>query len=198
MTSQLAARLSEFVSLLPWVEVSAGLAIPVTFLENTTEGAVRKVMPVACGESCETGTRYLSLVPDSEKRSIVYFEDYGTVIREKDASRYDCESTLRMVCWLNLAKLGYEDCQLSSMAVSQVMGSLPLVIDDGLPYNHIMIKVTAQMPKSPGIFTRYTYDEAITQYLMWPYDYFALEVKLKYLFTRGCEFPLPVNPAICP
>lgn len=184
----------ELKTTLSWLETTAGVAKPVTY---SVPGAPSKVMPVACGSNCVEGDRYSSLVPDSALKSLLYFEDYGTILKEKDTRRYDCEATLRLVCWLNLAKLGIDDCTLSALAVSHVISAVPLQLAVGQPYEHVLLKVVEQLPKSPAIFSRYTYNEKQLQYLMWPYDYFALVIKAKFIFIRGCELPIITGDEIC-
>lgn len=183
---------------LNWSETVAGIAKPVKFTDRTADGVMTRVMPVACGEACEDGQRYFNLVPDSEKKSIIYFEDFGTRIKEKDSRRYDCEVTLRLVCWMNLQKIGITDCTLSAVAVSQVLSAVPLQLPDEVPFNQLVFRVTDQLPRTPAIFERYTYNESVNQYLMWPYDYFALMIYGRFLFTRGCELPVTPTPPVCP
>jgi len=48
------------------------------------------------------------------------------------------------------------------------------------------IKVNQELVKSAAIFSKYSYDEAVTQYLMYPFDYFALDITTDFLINKSC------------
>ncbi|MFZ1593799.1 MAG: hypothetical protein WAT27_17020, partial [Chitinophagales bacterium] len=56
-------------------------------------------------------------------------------------------------------------------------------------YQTIQIEVTGQNPKSLNPFSKYTYDEENTKYLMAPYDYFSLKVDVIVNVNLSCIEP---------
>jgi UDP-3-O-acyl-N-acetylglucosamine deacetylase len=45
----------------------------------------------------------------------------------------------------------------------------------------IYISSITQVERSVDIFSKYTYNEQATQYLMYPYDYFALDLDIDFM-----------------
>ena len=112
MTGALAAILRTYLQGLPFVDRLAGVVRTVTI---TGEDGKRKAFPVACNVTnadCTAG-RYQDLVPDSSRKSVMYFEDGGTVLTGLLKGDPQFRSTIRLIGWLNLKKMGLTDCDLS-------------------------------------------------------------------------------------
>ena len=111
MTTDFAEALKTEISGLPFIDRLAGMVRPVTFSEETDTGKRRKVFPVACNVSaadCVTSGKYQDLVPDSAKKSVLYFEENGgaTVVgKEKNQFQIPREDSFG---WL--AKPGKARC----------------------------------------------------------------------------------------
>lgn len=192
MTNDIAEILRDKIETLPFVDRIAGLVKALTISEETDSGKKRKTFPVACNVSqadCMAGA-YQDLVPDSAKKSVIYFEEAGgTQMLGFDGPKMKFRSNLRLVGWLNLKKMGLTDCGWSSTAVLQIIRELS---DYTQPSNHnnkfIHLKITgiSEAEKSAAIFSRYTYDETVTQYLIYPYDYFALNISVEFFVNKNC------------
>ena len=67
---------------------------------------VTKIYPVGCeltDDECEQ--MLFDLIPDAKYRTIIYFEDLGTIMLERDG--HGCtywRSSLKLVCWINTNK----------------------------------------------------------------------------------------------
>ena len=105
-----------------------------------------------------------------------------------------------MVGWLNLAKLGVTDCSWSAIAVLAIIAQLPdTYFNLNNVYTRCIITEISEAEKLPAIFSKYSYDEAVTQYLLHPFDYFALDITIDYVVPRACIDAIILNPAInCP
>jgi len=147
-----------------------------------------KFFPVACdvtADSCISG-KYQDLIPDSKYKSIIYFEDGGTTLMSKERRWVGFNSRLTLVAWLNLKKIGC-DCTYSMAAILSILEALPeFPINELNGLQQITIKAVTEQPKSNQIFGRYTYDEKINQYLLSPYDYFALNLSIDYKINLNC------------
>jgi hypothetical protein len=154
-------------------------------------------------DACIKGV-YKDLAPDSKKKSIIYFEDRGITFVERLANRIKMRSSLRLVCWLNLKNIAEAVCDDDSGAcgvsgnyvidVIKVLPSKPFSTAD---FISIALTSISQVERGVEIFSKYTYNEQATQYLMYPYDYFALDLECEY--TIPCiiapvVWPEPVPP----
>jgi hypothetical protein len=177
---------------LPWLDKYAGMTRTVvqTQVGDGTK-PVKKYFPVACNvtdsECVKQGT-LKDLVPDTKYKSILYFEDNGTQVLGSDARFINLRSTLRLVSWLNGKKLGYDGCSISSIAVISILKEFALLFNPFNNGNFVNIKINAisEEVKSPNIFSKYSYDESTTQYLMHPFDYFALNIQVNFSVPFNC------------
>lgn len=157
-----------------------------------------KFFPVACdvtADECIKG-KYQDLIPDSKYKSIIYFEDGGTRLQYKKNNWVGFTSNLSLICWLNLKKIGC-NCTYSTAAILSILADLPEMPVDDTILKQVRIIATSERPKSNAIFSRYTYDEKINQYLLNPYDYFALDLTIEYMVNLGCVEQLIAEACIC-
>ena len=127
------------------------------------------------------GTAYPDAIPDSSRKSIMYWEDYGATTWRRTARYRFVEHRLRLVVWLNFDRIeeSYEEC------IRQIHANLPRKI------GNVLVEVTGQVPKSTDIFSRYDYQER-KQYITYPYDVVALEVTVKYPEVK-CPVPMDID-----
>lgn len=120
------------------------------------------------------GNKYQDCVPDDTKKSIVYWEDYGTT-RLFGGPRYDrLQTAVRLVAWLNFKLIShgnYDQC------VREILNQIPRRIG-----NEVFLIRTGQEPKTSDIFSRYTYREG-KQYVGPPYDVMAFNFNIRYMST---------------
>lgn len=201
MNSTIASLLKSLVEGVPAADKVAGLVRAVQFNQKTPDGkTVVKTLPLACDftdpNAC-TDLEVTNLVPDGNKRSIVYFEDLGwTRSNVKLPRAVQYVSRLRMVVWMNTKMIG-DQCS-SGVSVQQDFVNAvqvePYSDGDVLSISHRVYNVP---PVSNGIFSKYSYAEAERQYLTWPFDYFALDIETKFVVQDGCKIPLTPVPQPC-
>lgn len=179
-----------------YVDKLAGLVKRIEKVEtytDTVDGVestfrVGKSFPAYCQlstDECETGD-YTDLVPNDTRASIIYFEDGGSVMIDHKAGKYQYESTLRIVCWLNLKRFNAPGCSLSQYIVPQLIHALPKgPFNDG-DFLTIQLVTASEQPKDANIFAKYTYDEPKTQYMMYPFDFFAIDIRVRFWTSRAC------------
>lgn len=179
-----------FLSGLNFIDKLGSIVRPITFMSGDASKPVRKVIPVDCNVSqkdCVAATKKnTDLVPNSKYKSIHYFEDNG--VRQINSTERDFkfESNLRLVGWINLKKLGKTDCSVSAKAVLQIINAFPSGRFNYGEYKNIQIVSISEAPKSSAIFSKYTYDEATLQYLMFPFDYYALDIITRFTISKNC------------
>lgn len=184
MNQAIAGIVKDYIDDLTFVDKIAGL---VSTQYMTIDG-VQKSYPVACcvtADDCIAGA-YDDLAPDSKYKTVIYFEDGGVShVRDQGNFKYFL-SRLRLVCWINVAKLNsdtcYTDspCSASTNIIIEILRNIPEFPTEHDPFHQVKFDVVNQVVRSNSIFSQYTYNEKQVQYLMSPYDYFALEIETSF------------------
>ncbi len=194
MNTKIAEILKDQLTSLSWIDKIAGLVKPVTY---TDKAGTKKTMPIYFRDDptlCDSGD-YTNLVPDSSKMSILYFEDGGLDVINAGCMYIDILSSLKLVCWCNLKLINpaYSSALLLKL---QVIRTIPINIPNTDWVTKINVSFDGDDLTNP--FTQYTYDEQ-KQFLMWPYDYFALKYKVRFSvpLNAECYDDITLNPSIC-
>lgn len=196
MNEQLAALLAERLlappgggAPLPFLDRVVGLTRPRTQLVANGEEPRRVTLPVPVSftqADCDTDPRYL--VPDLSTASILFFEDGGTVAKQLALNLQGWESALRLVLWLNPARL--------TVPVNEA--ALVNALDRALglgqrrtlgPFRDLLS--TYSLPAAgPALLSAYTLDD--TPLLYAPYTLVAVDIRATYHLTAECyTAPLP-------
>lgn len=150
---------------------------------------------------CTEGNEIIA-TPDSSVKGIIYFEDNGTFAdgRVRSGNQFQFTSNLRLVCWINKRKVNSETySEISLLAINEVIEKLEVDRNpksDGM-FSNVTISVQRIPSQDAGIFSRYTYDETITQYLRPPFEFFAIDLVIKYSINPNCLSQITLNPSQC-
>lgn len=210
MNHKIANILKGYIEPLPWIDKISGLVQTANIRKrvkgtNNDDGNfIHGSFPISCDidlDTCINGT-YQDLAPASKKKSVLYFEDHGgTPFIARIGNKIKFRSLLRLVCWLNLKRItggvchnDGGDCGVSGDYVIDILKILPDHPFSTPEFVSIYITSISQVERSVDIFSRYTYHEEQTQYLMYPYDYFALDIEIE--FTIPCIFGLSVDSTV--
>lgn len=194
---------------LTYVDKFGGLAMPITKLSTDEMGFGKKLtFPISAsveGRSCwETG-KYSDLVPDSNRKSVFYFEQLRalSIGNMQDRSMIGLSTSVRLVGWLNLPKLGHTDnlfvaSEISLHLINLLRGEHEGQAGTSLENATIEMRFLGQPAKSADLFRAYTYDNQLFGLLLHPYDYFALDFDVLVNIPRGCisEF-VAASPVDC-
>lgn len=193
MNHELAATMKGMISHFPFVDVLAGLVKTAeTSTPNDDDGTVkRQKFPVAwdtnIGGNCHAGAER-DLIPDSSRRSIIYFEDLGTNIT-RDGRNGDIAfaGTVRLVGWLNRNRLvGNPYQEVSAHIIAAIIGKLNMRYENLGIFKRLSVYATRVPPQDQNLFSRYTYDETVRQFLMPPYEAFGIDFASTYRVNPGC------------
>lgn len=189
MNQTIANIIKDYIDDLDFVDKIAGL-VSTTYLSITDDKGVKvtKSFPISCtttANDCKEGL-YNDLCPDSRYKTIIYFEDGGVTFNKHEGVFKCFTSKLRLVCWINILKLEGEvcpsgdPCTASADIIKKILCALPTHPVNVSPFATVFPVVTNQVIRSNAIFSQYSYNEKQTQYLMYPYDYFALEISTDF------------------
>lgn len=195
MIRKVIQQVSHKITALPFVQRYGGVVQTVTKLDVIDEGLViENRFPVSCSTTalqCWEQGKYKNLIPDDSYKSIFYFEERDAFRlvsrREMKGQGIEYSARVRLVGWLNLAKLGSQDCELSDIIAFNCIGALTGSYTITTPVQGIVqIRPVGMVPKGLEIFERYTYNEREVGFLLYPYDYFAVDFDVIMSMNPGC------------
>jgi hypothetical protein len=187
MNSKIAHVIKGKIEGLSWIDKIAGLVQTVSIRKAIGETFTVKTYPVSCDvdyDACVKG-RFQDLTPDSKKKSVIYFEDRGCTMIERQGQNIKFQSNLRLVCWLNLKEIHgatcndeIEHCQTSWYYVLDILKELPTMPFKTTDFLSVFIASVSEVPRTVEIFSKYSYNQESTQYLLWPFDFFSLDFQI--------------------
>ena len=183
---------------LPFVEKYAGLVQTVTKQVATEETILKQKFPVSTevviNDACSSHEDIV--IPDSSLKGILYFEDNGTTANGKVGKRFQYTSNLTLVCWINRAKVVSNIySEITGIAIQNILQKLKV---DENPENVSMfiglsVSINRILPQEATIFSKYSYDETVTQYLRPPFEFFGLGLQVKFSINEDCVQPLTIT-----
>lgn len=182
---------------LPWIDKTAGLTRAISFVK----GKDKRTLPIACDVddplACEEGT-VADLLPEEKYASVLFFEGESYPFRRTDrilGTTYT--SRLRIVVWLNCSKLGGA-CNCGDAAARDIISVVESKRYSTPTLKQVKHTVVGGGPaRGNDIFGRYTFDAARSQYLHFPFDFFALDVETEFRVMPGCADPLQAGDVTC-
>lgn len=199
MTVEIGDIIIDKIKTLPFIDKYSGVVKVVSYKAKNASGAFeKKTFPASCRttlEECESG-RYKDLVPDSSKKSVLYLEDKGARIVNREGSRVFWKSSYDLICWLNMPNLGFAGCSYSGIAISGILSKFPVKPFNNSIFSRIEIQATGIPGRSNNPFVKYSYDESILQFLMYPYDFFVMNIDVDYMVDSKCLTPEVLKPPI--
>jgi hypothetical protein len=122
------------------------------------------------------GMVYEDCVPDDKKKSIVYWEDYGSITVLNTPRYQRITSNVRLIVWMNFRLIDKEVSGEYDECVKEILNCIPKRMKD------VFITHVGQQPKTPAIFSRYNYRDG-KQYVSPPFDVAAFDFKITYMST---------------
>lgn len=212
MNKAIAHILKEQLAGLPVIDKIAGLVQTAEYEETTyddegvTKKTIIKKIPITT-DGPDNVCKDKSLVPDSSNKGMIYFEDIGgiTFLRTNGSySRY--RSRLRMVCWFNGKGVAQslEGDYNDDYNEDYGGGNVPTYDVASILINHVVNRFVELNAQNKGkylrlqvgidnipimgkqLFSAYTYDMYNTQYLMYPYEYFAIDLNIEFEMHKSC------------
>lgn len=195
--------LSPEITALSFADKYAGIVKTINIaVDNQTDTGIVKRYPVACnvvnGDCANIGL-YNELVPDDTKNSVIYWEMIQPMYnagytKTNDFYNKRFKGVARLVVWLNLAKLGIDECNGAIYAIPILEKILTKrgKIQSGVYENSILRIEPKGLVKQDinTIFGGYDYPK-IKNYYLYPFDFFAIDVSftLEQCLSKGGTFP---------
>lgn len=199
MIKRIIAEIIPYLETLNFADVVAGAVTTLSRNKPIKDNkVVVKKYPVYYNDGknvCDTSD-YIDLVPNSSKKSIMYFEENGFNVTPINNNIFEVVASVKLVCWFNLKNINntLTNAELLKLNVIQVM---PTALQNVNPYSFIRVDLSGEEPKSVSIFNKYTYNEEEKQYLIYPFDYFALNYDISFYVGKNCIDELVINQSVC-
>lgn len=199
MINTIVKNIIPYLEALNFSEVVGGIATTISQNKPAKDNKIIiKKFPAYYNENRTTcnASDYIDLVPNSNKRSIIYFENNGIKISPINGNIIECVADVRLVCWANLKKINDTFINADTLKLL-VIQAMPSSLSNVLPYSFIRIQLTGEETKNVSIFSKYTYNEEEKQYLIYPFDYFALNYEISFYVGINCIDPILISPSVC-
>lgn len=207
MNKELSSILKARIQNLPFIDKLAGLVQTVeitSYVDDETNPAnvktkeIKNKFPVSydvtgVADDC-TGPEK-DLIPDSSRKSITYFEDFGSTVTGNIDGIIDFSSKLRLICWLNRDRLvGDAYKEISAFCISAIIGKLTAKqFSNAGIFTQLNVKPQAIQPQNANLFSNYTYDQNVRQYLRPPFEFFGIDLLCTYKVSGKCYDQINFN-----
>lgn len=203
MTQHLASILKNKLSSLLFIDKKAGLVITGEKAQPTEIDGAFKVtkFPISVDsdyDECFNTGCYKDLVPNSNLKGILYFEDFGTTPKGVNHGAFNYISKLRLICWLNHKMIRANNCNnINHIAINEIRKLLETVgyfnSDD---LSKIKVTATNIIENDYKLFEKYTYPSDVIKFLMHPYSAFGIDLSCEYT-VNSCLPELTLDPETC-
>lgn len=205
MNKQIALILLDKIVNAPYLDRASGIVQVLNKTEVVDDSGfkITKAIPYtsfATYEQC--GKPENIMIPNSNFKSCLYFEDNGVIPRGRKRNSSLFESRLRLVVWLNTQKItGVYDPLLAGKVMADMVQKLTSVnhfSGDSFCIDMTVI-ITAILPQDVNIFSRYSYKDSEKPFLMMPYDFFAMDLSTSFMIPDYCFNQIvTVDTELCP
>lgn len=191
------------ITALDFADKYAGIVRTINIaVDNQSETGIIKRYPVACnvvnGDCANVGL-YNELVPDDTKKSVIYWEliqpmTNAGFTKTNDFYNKRFKGVARLVVWLNLAKLGLDECNgaIYTVPILEKILTTRGKIQSGIYQNSLLWIEPKSLVKQDinTIFGGYDYPK-IKNYYLYPFDFYAIDVNftLEQCLSKGGIFP---------
>lgn len=182
MIKELSQAMKQRIEDLSFIDKIAGL---VKTIETNSKEDQKLIKFPAAVESASPpmAWNYTDLVPNSNKKSIFYFEGRGVKMGGITQKGVQADATIRLIGWLNHNFGAGSDIAAAAQIIKRLAGVNPFNV--GVLHQVSVAPVTF-LDSEEKLFSRYTYDEKVNQFLMAPFSAFAIDFKVSFILSTNC------------
>ena len=183
------------------LKLDLGFTDKITGIVKTAQADIAgtvKTFPVAVNTDISvcSDSQLLDYSPDNTKTSIIYFEDRGTQMNRMENSSVYFTSNFTLVCWFNYKKLT-GDMTNTSLITGNILKYIPVVLGNITPLIGVVLSVTGEQASDGGVFSKYSYMEAQSQFITYPFGYVALDMTAEYSVRKECFEDIELCVPLC-
>lgn len=198
MIAPLAQMLRVYIQTLNFADRVGGLARATKVQVRDGENVITKTIPMVKDDfgDCESA-KMVPILPDTNYKSVHFFEDGGIEIVDKDSFYLHCEATLRLISWYNLRDINsaLDDCNLFT---AQILAVIPYRLANSGYYTVIRAEPTGEIQKGWSVFSKYTLDDEKDQFSTLPeYDSTGIDWLVSYWMPVSCVESETLTSDLC-
>jgi len=169
-----------------WVDNYQGLVR--TYRKRTKEGIQR--IAVVCNASfddckSDSSLKQHIVTPDDDYKSLVIVENprgysVGSLF-DNQPTPISADVNIRV--WMNLNKIGVNNCSSIDNAISEVTSALKGIAKSQGVFNLYKIQNVQITPRDPNIFSNYDFGE---KWSLWPFEYFTIQATISCSARPDC------------
>lgn len=205
MIASIVGLLKDKMVEMPWIDKYAGMSRVVSRDARSPKSGDGKsvnsmeTFPISWNtdvSKCWDNGDYMDLMPNDKYKSVVYWEDLSGLVKSgsvdmsgnRSLAKYD--ANVRMIAWINSKKLGYtsgeEISELMQDAINKLNGMLLKKVDAPVALRTMEVSLNGiPMKDHRVIFGKYSYGQR-DDLFMYPYDYFAIDWKIRVVMDGKC------------
>lgn len=183
---------------LSWLDRVCGMVETIQEKVVTANGTTVKQYPAyrhPGQRGCDAGNNYDRCIPDTKFKSLIYLEADSPNVETTTANYDEYSMRINVVIWCNLTKINPSYYDATAIA-DELMGSLPDRLTALGAYHTIRLDIVG-CSRDTGMINKYSYDEAESQYLIYPFDFSVITLNLRYRRTNNCHGSTVLNPSTC-
>lgn len=173
------------LSELPYFDRAVGLVQTIT-KEDSANGGKSNTLKFPIEVNVAELKNSTPLLPDDSTTGMFYVEDGGI----KGEGGNDYTSDLTLVCWFSPGKIASNIEAVSANIMADISEALFKGHFNEGPLTRLRFTPVSVPARDASIFSKYSYSEVQTQFLMPPYDFFAIRIKAGYRLSKSCLTPL--------
>lgn len=209
MNKAIANMIRDTLTDIPFIELFGGLVYTQvkaeTFFKNEYDETGKEVeykFPVTCDYVGKVDCDHKGLkdfIPDSNLKGMLYFEDNG-IIPTSQGKVIGYTSRLRLIVWLNSKYVDGSPCigistPIMNGILERLIGKNPFNYGD---FQRVVYRIDTIPPANIDLFRKYTYKESQLQFLMPPFEYFAIDILTDFRVNPEClNYLLTKTPSAC-
>lgn len=192
MLSNVMSLISERLTSLCWISRYCELSVIARrTIRDKNDRSIVETYPVSCKcdqSNCFDTGRYKDLVPDAKYASLAYWEQVGNIRSEKYKKRiYKYETSLDLIVWLNLPKLGIDECHVNGLVLTDLQNVLSGKFNSNDAIGSIDVSLAFQHSHNSVrlIFNKYAYGN-VEHLFFYPYQALAFRYDISWLGMPDC------------
>lgn len=191
MLHSVVSQLLPYITALNFADKVGGIVYPLQQQKIDKNGLpVNKILPVYGNDPtvCKNDP-YIDMLPDSDKKSVIYFESTAEGITR--CNPIISQSTLTLVAWFNLKKINAALKSGESMLrllAATLQGEHNFTIS-GMTV-HAVLTLQQVDFRNPAIFSKWSINEANKQYTIYPHDFGSIQFDVQLNYALCDEEPV--------
>ena len=147
---------------------------------------------------CINTVDYKDLIPNSNTKGLLYFEDYGSTPLGRSKGSFQYRSKLRLIVWINNKQVqGVNRDNISHLLITEIRNRLETGYFNSKGFTRIKVDAINIVGNDYKLFERYTYPSDLLKFLMHPYEAFGIDLNVEYSINDNCLTDYKKGISVC-